>query len=42
VGSARHVRNRLADYAAAGVSTVSVIPLAGDLEARTADLRVIA
>ncbi|MFD0483964.1 LLM class F420-dependent oxidoreductase [Kineococcus sp. GCM10028916] len=42
VGSAQHVRNRLADYAAAGVTTVSVIPLAGDLEARTADLRAIA
>ena len=42
LGSAQHVRDRLQDYAAAGVTTVSLVPLAEDLRARAADLRAIA
>lgn len=42
VGSPDHVRRRLDDYAAVGVSTVSIIPMAPDLATRTADLRSIA
>jgi F420-dependent oxidoreductase-like protein len=42
VGSVQTVRNRLADYAAAGVTTVSVIAMGPDPESRVAALRAIA